>query len=188
MLKRQIKLIFTFALTSVYCFALGQSKLPNLKDVKNVISLTISQKMTSTNPSCEYGQCGEWWTANKDSLYYKSDTLKFYNSSNIAYSDTAFCTSLVWSFEKENTFNNSEAQMCQEPTTRSIKVGQFLSGGKERVEIPNRYKVISKDNTVFIIIYVDQRVFETFKVIELTKTIQKNLGDKSYILTLTRQK
>lgn len=185
-----MKLIFTLTLTLIYCSILGQSKYPTKQDVEKVINLTISQKITDKNPSCEYGQCGDWWTANKDSIFYKSDTLKFYNSSNIVYDDTTFCTSLIWNFGKENTFNYSEAQMCQEPPTRTININirGILSGQKNEEIIPNRYKIVLQNSRTFIEIYTDQKVFEIYKVIELTKTTQANLGDKSYLLTLVRQK
>ena len=101
---------------------MGQSEYPGKKEVEKVIKLTIGQKLTKKNSSCEYGQCGEWWTANKDSIFYKTDTLKFYNSSNIVDTDTSFCISLVWDFDNANNFNESRAKMCQEPTTRSVKV------------------------------------------------------------------
>jgi hypothetical protein len=182
-----MKLIITFTLISFHSFAFGQLRLPTQQEVEKVIRLAISQKMTDKNSYCEYGQCGEWWTANSDSIFYKSDTVKFYNSSNIVYSDTTFCASLVWDFDKGNAFYNSQANMCQEPPTRTIKAGPFLSGQNNTVKIPNRYKVVFKDNQTYIITYVDQAVFETFKVIELTKTTQSNLGDKSYVLTLVRQ-
>ena len=96
-----MKLIITFSLISFNCFAFGQLRLPTEQDVQKVINLVISQKMTGRNSSCEYGQCGEWWAANGDSIFYKSDTVRIYNSSNIVYSDTIFCTSLVWNFEKK---------------------------------------------------------------------------------------
>ncbi|RZK11202.1 MAG: hypothetical protein EOO43_19520 [Flavobacterium sp.] len=182
-----MKLIITFGLISSHCFAFGQIKLPTKQEVEKVIKLAISQKMTDKNISCSYGQCGEWWTANSDSIFYKSDIIKFYNSSNIVYSNPTFCTSVVWDFDKKDVFYSSEANMCQEPPTRSLKAGAFLSGN-DAVKIPNRYKVLLKNNQAYIVTYVDQVVYETFKVIELRKTTQSNLGDESFVLTLVRQK
>lgn len=183
-----MKSLLVFTLTLTCGIASGQLTNPSKADIDEVIKLTISQKMTKKNTSCEHGQCGEWWTANKDSIFHKSDTLRFYNSSNIVYGDTAFCTSLVWDFENGNVFNDSQAQMCEEPPTRTVKVGAFLSGQKNKVKIPNRYKITSKDGKTFIVLYSDQEVFETFIVIDLTKTTQQNLGDKSYVMTLVKQK
>jgi hypothetical protein len=178
----------TLALALTFGIASGQTTNPSKSDIEKVIKLTITQKMTRENIACEYGQCGEWWTANKDSIFYKSDTVKFYNSSNIVYGDTTFCTSLVWDFENGNAFNDSQAQMCQEPPTRTIKAVPFLSGQKNYVKTPDRYAITSKDDKTFIVLFSDKNVIETFRVIDLTKTTQQNLGDKSYVLTLVRQK
>lgn len=182
-MKPLLTLLFAFS----YHFALGQLKYPSKQEVDKIIGLTISQKMTKENPSCEYGQCGEWWTANKDSTFYKADTVKFYNSSNIVYNDTSFCTSLVWDLGNGNTFNDSQANMCEEPPTRTIKALAFLSGQKGNVAMSNKYETISKDNMTYVIIYADQTVVATYKVIDLKKTTQQNLGDKSFCLTLVRQ-
>jgi hypothetical protein len=76
--------------------------------------------------------------------------------------------------------------MCQEPPTRSIKGGAFL--GQDKLRTPNRYDVIFYNNKTFVNILVDTAIFETFEVVSLEKTTQKNLGDKSYVLTLVRQK
>jgi len=183
----KMKSILTLSFSFCYCFLFGQSEYPSKLEIEKVIKLTISQKMTDKNPSCEHGQCGEWWTANKDSIFYKSDTLKFYNSSNIVYNDTSFCTSLVWDLGDGNIFNNSQANMCEEPPTRTIKAGAFLSGQKDNVTIPNRYGIDSRTKITYVIIYADQAIFSTYKVIGLKKTTQQNLGDKSYCLTLVRQ-
>lgn len=183
-----MKSLLVLTLTLTCGIALGQLTKPSKADIDNVIKLTISQKTTKKNTSCEYGQCGEWWTANKDSIFYKSDTIRFYNSSNSVYGDTSFCTSVVWNFENENVFSDSQAQMCEEPPTRAVKVGAFLSGQKNKVKIANSYKITSKDGKTFIVLYSNQEVVETFIVIDLTKTTQQNLGDKSYVMTLLRQK
>ena len=181
-----MKSILTLFLVLCSCVILGQTKYPSRQEVEKIIKLTINQKITDKNPVCEYGQCGEWWTANKDSLFQKSDTIKFYNSSNIVYNDTNFCTSLVWDFGNGNSFYDSQAQMCQEPPTRTIKGSVFP--GKDKVRIPNRYGVSSQNNRTYITTLVDTAIFETFEVIGLDKTVQKNLGDNSYVLTLVRQK
>lgn len=181
-----MKSILTFLFVLYSCAILGQTKYPSRQDVEKIIELIINQKMTDKNPACEYGQCGEWWTANKDSLFHKSDTIKFYNSSNIVYNDTNFCTSLVWDFDHGNSFYDSQAQMCQEPPIRTIKGSGFP--GKYKVRIPNRYKVSSQNNRTYITILVDKTIFSTFEVIELEKKVQINLGDNSYVMTLVRQK
>lgn len=182
-----MKSILTLYFSLCCCFVFGQTKYPSKHEFENIIQLTISQKITDKGPSCEYGQCGEWWTANKDSLFYKSDTVKFYNSSNIVYSDTSFCTSVVWDLGNRNTFNESQAKMCEEPPTRSIKVGAFVSGQNSNATIPNRYGIISRDTMTYIILYADQTVFSTYKVIDLQKTTKQNLGNKSFCVTLVRQ-
>ena len=76
--------------------------------------------------------------------------------------------------------------MYQEPPIRTIKGGGFL--GQDKVRVPNKYDVISQNDRTFITILVDTAIIETFEVIGLQKTVQKNLGDKSYVLTLVRQK
>lgn len=181
-----MKSLFTLTLILSFNLLFGQQTYPTKEDVYKVIKLTISQKITKNNSSCEYGQCGEWWTANNDSLFYKKDTLKFYNSSNIVYGDTTFCNSLVWDFSNNETFSDSKAQMCQEPPTRTIKGGFFP--GHEKIKMPNKYEVSVRNNKTFIDILVDTAIFETFEVVGLGKTTQKNLGDKSYVLTLVRQR
>lgn len=181
-----MKFILTLFLILFSSVVFGQIKYPGRQDVEEIIKLTISQKMTDKNPACEYGQCGEWWAANKDSLFFKSDTIRLYNSSNIVYNDTNFCTSFVWDFCNSNSFNETKAQMCQEPPTRTIKGSGFL--GQDKVRVPNKYDVISQNDRTFIAILVDTAIFETYEVIGLQKTVQKNLGDKSYMLTLVRQK
>ena len=181
-----MKFILTLFSILFLCVLFGQIKYPSRQEIEKIIKLTISQKITAKNPACEYGQCGEWWAADKDSLFFKSDTIRLYNSSNIVYNDTNFCTSLVWDFGKNNSFDETKAQMCQEPPIRTIKGGGFL--GQDKVRVPNKYDVISQNDRTFITILVDTAIIETFEVIGLQKTVQKNLGDKSYVLTLVRQK
>jgi hypothetical protein len=181
-----MKFITVFSLM-VFSFCLfGQSAPPSKKEVEGVIKLARSQKITKKNIACEYGKCGEWWAANTDSMFYRSDTVRFYNSSNITSQASSFCVSMVWDFEKKNKFYFSMAQNCKEPPSRTLK-GK-MRDQNNKINIPNQYNIVLKNNETFIVIKANRVIVEMYKVIALAKTTQENLGNDSYVLTMIRQK
>lgn len=166
----------------ICCFALGQSVFPMKSEVEKAIWLTISQKITQDHPGCEYGRCGEWWAANNDSLFYRSDTVKFYNSSNIADTDPAFCNSIVWVFKNTNSFFLRKAQRCQEPPTISVNVN-----GRNAEETES-FLLISQNDATYIVINEERLDRIKYKVIGLVKFNQKDAGTGTFCITLAREK
>ena len=73
-----------------------------------------------------------WVTNNKDSLYYKADTLRFINVKKTPYKYN-FCEKVNWTFYRNDKFYLVESQTCREPSSAkySIKNNQF------RIEIKN---------------------------------------------------
>ena len=178
------KLVLFFSLL-IFHNVVGQMKYPSKLNVVKVINLTITQKPNSkNNHSCELGQCGEWWISDDNSGFYKGDTLKLYNSGNIAYNDKNVCHFKIWDFVNENLFSETEAEMCTEPPTITI---MNISPSIQKSQ-PNKYQIIDNGNICFINIYVDNTILKSYKVIDLLKTTENNLGNNSYVLKIARQK
>lgn len=98
-----------------------------------------------------------WVICNKDSSFYKSDTLRLYNNENYYYHSNC-CKFINWTFYKKDAFVQTRSQICKEPPTVSVtrnedwfsikisKKGRdlfFETSNRDR--ITERYQVISID-------------------------------------------
>src|SRR4051812_30360238 len=99
--------IFIFIFLIIGDFASGQNKYPTKKQLQK--SLTRNTKLNghiynSTN----------WFTLQSDSSYQTTDTLVFFNNSDLRYGKF-ICNYIDWNFYKKNAFWVQKVQLCQEP-------------------------------------------------------------------------
>jgi hypothetical protein len=184
--------VFLFSFIVSY----GQSLSLDKKELLRVLNLTISQKLSTKKTSCENGLCGEWFINNKDSAFYKFDTLRIYNSSNIMYDTNHYCNFKVWEFSKLNKFSQHSIEICHEPPisriegTCSVRVIQ-IKGQKKFTKIstaPEEYKIIERDGSTFLLLYTGNKIFYTFKVIEINNHNSILYSDQSFMIMLVRQR
>lgn len=181
---KTVALLFLLFMSDI---SFAQSKRLSKQDLLNVLHLTIDQKpRPQNNNSCSNGLCGEWWSPNKDNQFYKSDTVRFYNSSNFYSVDSSCCSFKIWEFGKKNKFSRTGAEICNEPPLRTFEGPISFDGKKHKRKIPNKFNVFQKNGLLFIETLMDNVLVEKYKVIN----IQKNdtLDENAYILTLVRQK
>ncbi len=192
MFTMRILLIVLSLLTNFFLY--GQVNSPGKTAVLEVIKQGIHQKPGYKNGnSCENGLCGEWFTKNRDSSFYKDDTLKIYNSSNIMYDTNHYCYFKIWEFARSNKFSQHGIEICHEPPVSTMEASfsmEFFTGNNKwkRIPIaPENYKVVQKDNVAFIILYTGQKVFGKYKVTDISGYNTAAFGDKSFVITLVRQ-
>ncbi len=187
-----------YILLSFFSFAFflsyGQGKNPVKKELVRVFTITMNQQISENNGSCENGLCGEWVTNNKDSAFYKHDTLRLYNSSNIMYDTNHYCNFKVLVFSTLNRVLQHSIEICHEPpmSTMEIPFGRSqLKGQKKWNKVPvapEKYRIIEKDSAVFLILYTDYIIFHTFKVIGIGNHDSTAYGDQSFVITLVRER
>ena len=154
-------------------YAIGQNVNPTKSQLFKVLKNSIRQDTkgkvsTISNP---------WVVCNKDSSFYKSDTLRLYN--NINFSHYLNCCDFIdLTFYKRNAFVIAQTQMCKEPTTASV------------VKSNDCFTIdILKNESDLIFETINQgKVVDRFKVISIDKIIDKGqLNDITEVLTLIRQ-
>jgi len=151
----------------------GQNVNPTKSQLLKVIKKSIRQDSrgkvsTNSNP---------WVVCNRDSSFYKSDTLRLYNNLNYYYYSKC-CDFVDWTFYKKNAFVIVNTQICKEPPTGSI------STKSDWFTID-----ISKDQNDLILQTINQgKAVDRFKVISIDEV--NNIGqpdDITEVLTLVRQ-
>jgi hypothetical protein len=148
-MKRLFTLLFLLVGPVVFGQDTEVTKSKLLKIFKESIRQHKSGKISiNSNP---------WVICNRDSSFYKSDTLRLYNNENYYYHSNC-CEFIDWIFYKKGAFVQTRAQICKEPPTVSItrnddwfsiKVSKKGSGlffdASNRDRITERYQVISID-------------------------------------------
>jgi hypothetical protein len=149
-------------------FSFAQNIL-NKKSISQILKNSIDQpkkgKITfASNP---------WIINNKDSSYYKLDTIKAFNR-NRKYSSINICEAVEWTFYKEDSFAFEKAHYCKEPASRNvIKLPQDLL----KIKITEQYDKIYLELFDF-----EKKLVEKFQIISIE---EKNLIT---VLTLVRNK
>lgn len=163
--------IFFFLIVGHAVFA--QNNNPTKSQLLKVLKKSIRQDTkdrvsTNSNP---------WVVCNKDSSFYKSDTLRLYNNVNYRYYSKC-CNFVDLTFYKKNAFVIVKTQICKEPPTGSVAT-------------PNDWFTIrlSNDRKDLILETINQdKIVDRFKVISIGKV--DDIGqpnDITNILTLVRQ-
>ncbi len=124
----------------------------------------------------KYSLNDSWLICNKDSAYYRADTLKLYNHINYYYDPINCCEFVNWNFENKSRFRLRETKICNEPPT-------------SKVDIYNLYhlKWDTKNGNLFMIIEnKEQRIKERFKICDFREERLWNGQNKCMVLTLKR--
>jgi len=148
---RQIYLL-PFLFFSINC--LGQKPELTKRNLLKVLKSSIRQNskskiQTNSNP---------WTICNKDSSYYKSDTLHLYLSNNSQYRNHSSCCDFIdWTFYKKDAFILTKTQICKEPpTTSSSKADDWY-----------KLKILKENGILLLIIFNQNRLITKFKVINI---------------------
>lgn len=166
-------LILTFSFCSV-----GQDTTISKQNIKRIFKENAQGTMfdwkkrdwSDDANSMHFDKYNSWTTCNSDSMYYRSDTLTFYNHQYYYFNlDCGWYKE--WSFKPKN-------QIYILDTKPPMSV----------VTSPNTVKVTGEDSGVYIEIKDDDdKVIDKFRVIGLNITYQdKEKEEKCYKLTLTR--
>ena len=163
-------LLIPFLLFSV-C-TLGQTKIYSEKDVYRLFKKSISQtdKKKISIPS------NPWLFCNKDSLFYLSDTLRLVSNSYHNDKLVNCCDYVGWTFYKQDKFISTRLQLCKEPTTASA------TKDKDHFDL----KVFPTDNYLTLSIFNNNKLVDSFKIIEIGSFKQKETDLISTVITLFR--
>ena len=132
--------------------AFSQNKQPTKSQLIAAFKRSIRQDnsgrvSTNSNP---------WAICNKDSAFYKSDTLRLYNNVNFYYYSKC-CDFTDWTFYKKDAFVLTRVQICKEPTTASVTKNDDWF----------KVKISTENKTLFLQTYNQGRLVDKFKVVSL---------------------
>jgi len=152
------KYIFLFVILSAGHNLFGQNSGVTKKKLTNIFKESILQNskqkvQTNSNP---------WTICNKDSAYYKSDTLILYPAISTQYRLHSQCCNFIeWTFYKKDAFVLTRVQICKEPTTvSSTKVEDWFT-----------IKLVKQRQLMFLETISQGKVTDRFKVITVEPTI-----------------
>ena len=157
-------LLFIFLFCGQIVF--GQNNQPTKSQLLRVFKGSIRQDnsgkiSTNSNP---------WVICNKDSAFYKSDTLRLYNNINYYYYSNC-CDFTDWTFYKKDAFVLTRVQICKEPTTASVARNEDWFTVKVR-----------KDKNLFLETYNQGKLIDRFEVVSVEKV--DNIGQHKEITEL----
>ena len=164
---------FLFIFLIVGYISFGQNNNPTKSQLLKVLKKSIRQDTKgkvsiNSNP---------WIICNKDSSFYKSDTLRLYNNINYYYYSNC-CDFVDLTFYKKNAFVFVKTQICKEPTTSSAATNKSWF---------TINFIDNKDNLVLETINQGS-VVDQFKVISLDKiTNVGQVNNVTNVLTFVRQ-
>ena len=159
-----------FLLLSVCSF--GQTKNYSEKEVYRLFKKSISQtdKKKINIPS------NPWLFCNNDSTFYLSDTLRLVSNSYHNHKIDNCCDYVGWTFYKQDKFISTRLQLCKEPTTASA------TKDKDHFDL----KVFSTDNYLTLSIFNNNKLVESFKIIDISSFKQEDTDLTSTVITLFR--
>jgi hypothetical protein len=165
-----IRFILLFAFfTFDNCY--GQTKSYSEKDIYALFKKSISQneKGKITIPS------NPWLICNQDSSFYRKDTVRI--CSNSYYPNFLNCCEYIgWTFYDKDKFISTNLKLCKEPTTASI------TKDKDHFKI----LVLSTDNYLLLSTFNNDKLIETFRIINVENIRQSNSDLTSTTMTLLR--
>jgi hypothetical protein len=180
--------VFLFGFFVTY----GQHPGLGKKELLKVINITMNHKLNAYN-ACENGLCGEWYTSNKDSAFYRNDTVRIYNTSNIMYDTNHYCNFKVLELSRANKFSQHSIDICHEPPistiegTYSINLSKGQKKGTKIPTAPENYRIVEKDSSTFLLLYTGSKIFYKFKLLEISNNDVASYGEQSFVITFVRQ-
>jgi hypothetical protein len=163
-------LLIPFLLFSV-C-TLGQTKIYSEKDVYRLFKKSISQsdKKKISIPS------NPWLFCNKDSSFYLSDTLRLVSNSYHNHRLVNCCDYVGWTFYKKDKFISTRLQLCKEPTSASA------TNDNDHFDL----NVFSADNYLTLSIFNNNKLVDSFKIIDISSFKQEDTDLTSTVISLFR--
>lgn len=165
-MKKLILIFFLFFLTNT---AYSQLKHITKKELKTLIKKGIVIKKEEYKES--------WIICNKDSLYFKSDTLilngYIYNTNHLK----DCCMYIDWTFTNKRKMMQSSTNACNPP----VIVGKILTE-----EDFYRIKLSQKNNKLLLKRYNRGNLIDTYEVLGYSESPYGN-NEKCRMLTLVRQ-
>ncbi len=146
--------------------------------MKNWLVCFLSLGFLGLIPNVALGQIskrdltGFWVANNRDSLFYKSDSITFYQGDNI-FSTSENCSVLTWDIER-NDLTTRLSDICEEPKM----VANFL--GSEKI------KIHKTDYGQVLTWISNKKEIDRFKVLNLKKTSTDSEKDEITSLSLLR--
>lgn len=163
-------LFIPFLLFSVCSF--GQTKIYSEKDIYRLFKKSISQtdKKKISVPS------NPWLFCNKDSSFYLSNTLRLVSNSYHNHKLVNCCDYVGWTFYKQDKFVSTRLQLCKEPTSASA------TKDNDHFDL----KVFSADNYLTLSIFNNNKLMDSFKIIDISSFKQEDTDLTSIVITLLR--
>jgi hypothetical protein len=146
----------------------GQTFQPTKRELIKAFKNSIEQKKRNVL----YTNSNPWIMDNKDSSYFKSDTLVFVNF-NKEFNHSRICNPLNWTFYKKDRFVISSGNYCDEPT--------FMRAVRAEDWFKTRIKETKSD--LILEIYNSEKQVNRFSVVSLKENV-----DLTIKLTLIRLK
>jgi hypothetical protein len=161
-----------FAILSIILFIGHLSFGQDIHPTKSTLLKTFKKSIDQEGGKTINTYSNPWITDNKDSSYFKSDTIVFINF-NHEFPKQVVCKPINWTFYKKNSFVLTSGDLCNEPT----RLSTTNRGSWYRIRIFE-----TKTDLILQIKNSDNRP-ERYAVLSITETV-----DLTVILTLIRSK
>ena len=168
----KLTLFFAFFI-SINCCCYGQTKAYSEKYIYSLFKKSISQtdKGKIKIPS------NPWLICNHDSSFYRNDTVRL--CSNSYYTNSLNCCECIgWTFYEKDKFISTNFEFCKEPTTASATKDKDF----------RKVVVSSADNYILLTTFNNDKLVETFKIVNVENVRQSNSDLISSVITLLRVK
>ena len=152
----------------------GQTKNYTEKQVYQLFKKSISQtdKKKISIPS------NPWLFCNNDSSYYLNDTLILVSNSYYNHKLINCCDYVGWTFYQKDKFISTKLELCKEPTTASA------TRDRDHFSL----KVLSADNYLVLSIFNNNKLMDSYKIVDISSFKQENTDVTSTVITLLRLK
>lgn len=163
-------LLVIFLLLSICSF--GQTNNYTEKNIYKLFKHSISQrdKKKINIPS------NPWLFCNKDSSFYLDDTLRLVSNSYYNLKLINCCDYVGWTFYKKDKFISTRLQLCREPAN--------ASAAKDNDHFT--LKVFSINNYYAVAVFNNDKLSDSFKIIDISNFKQDDTDLTSTIITLLR--
>jgi hypothetical protein len=146
----------------------------NLLSAQTVTSDQL-QNVFEQSLNAEKHMGGRWTACNKDSMFFKADTVRFYNSANYMHGFSC-CHYINWRFTDRYSFRRNLTEYCSEPPGETV----YFNNGD-----PFTIRYISHGHDLEIHIYQKDITESRFRVLSLDKITLQD-GQDCDVLTLLR--
>lgn len=145
----------------------------NLKPTKAQLLKTFEYSIHQESKRKIQTNSHPWLICNKDSSFYKSDTLYLYDN----YLLQNCCESIGWTFYKPNAFVQNELQSCREPANEKVTTNSDF----------HTIDLTEDNGQTTIKVYQARCLIDTFIITSLDSVNLDQMSQTSTRLTLVRQ-